>query len=71
LALMASCGAAASETLLIGDSPIDIEAGRRAGVFTVAVGHGFCGHDELRTAGPDALVADFAALLELATRSGW
>lgn len=59
------------ETLLIGDSPIDIETGRRAGVLTVVVSHGFSEEAELRSARPDALVPDFHALLALARRQGW
>lgn len=71
LALMRRHGASPARTLLIGDSPIDIETGRRAGIFTVVVGHGFSDPEELRQAAPDALTADFGELLELARRAGW
>ncbi len=41
----------------VGDSPFDVEAGKAAGVFTVAVGWGGIHPDErLLHAGPDALV---------------
>jgi len=71
LALMRRHGAAPDSTLLIGDSPIDIETGRRARIFTVVVGHGFSDPEELRRAAPDALAADFGELLALARRAGW
>ncbi len=59
------------DTLLIGDSPIDIETGRNAGVFTVSVTHGFSDEDDIRRAAPDVIVRDFHELLALARRDGW
>ena len=47
-AVMETWGALPAETLFIGDSPIDIETGRNAGVLTVGVTHGFSDEDELR-----------------------
>lgn len=70
-ALMAQAGASAQDTLLIGDSPVDIETGRHAGVHTVGVAHGFAGLDELRAAAPGALVSDFEELLSLANAASW
>ena len=57
--------------LMIGDSPIDIETGRRAGITTAIVSHGFSDEAQLRAARPDALVRDFPSLLPLATQRGW
>jgi HAD superfamily hydrolase (TIGR01509 family) len=71
LALMAKAGARPADTLLIGDSPTDIETGRNSGVFTIAMSHGLFPESELRAAAPDALVEDFGHLLELARRHGW
>ncbi len=71
LALIAKAGVRPEDTLLIGDSPIDIETGRNAGVFTIAVSHEFSAELDLCAAAPDALVEDFAHLLELARRHGW
>lgn len=71
LSLIANAGVRLEDTLLIGDSPIDIETGRKAGVFTIAVSHGFSPESDLRAAAPDALAEDFAHFLELARRYGW
>lgn len=59
------------ETLLIGDSPIDIETGRQAGVWTVAVSQGFSDEATLREASPQAMVSDFPALLAMAKKINW
>lgn len=71
LAVLKKEGIGPAETLMVGDSPIDIETGRRAGVVTVAVAHGFAGREELESAAPDLLVEDFSQLLELARGRGW
>jgi phosphoglycolate phosphatase len=60
-----------SETLLVGDSPIDVETGRNAGVFTVALAHGFSDIDELSASCPDTIVGNFKELLALAQKQGW
>ena len=70
-ALMQRASAAPEETVVIGDSPVDVEAGRRAGVFTVGMRHGFADEDELAAASPGALVGSFPELLALAKRLGW
>lgn len=62
-ALMARTQASAQETLMVGDSPIDIETGQRAGVRTVGVAQGFVDRAELAAAKPDVLVSDFSELL--------
>lgn len=71
LALIAKAGVTPAETLLVGDSPLDIETGRNAGVVTIAVSQGMVPMAELRASGPDVLADDFVHLLELATRYGW
>ena len=70
-ALLEAYGAAPKEALMIGDSPIDVETGRRAGVLTAVVSHGFSDEADLRAARPDALVRDFPALLALAKQRAW
>ena len=60
-----------SETLLIGESPIDVDTGRSAGILTVCVTHGLAAEDELRAARPERLVNNFQELPVLATRSKW
>jgi phosphoglycolate phosphatase len=63
--------ATAEETLLIGDSPVDVDTGRRAGVPTVIVRHGFADPQALAAAEPEWLVDDLAAVLALAQERGW
>jgi phosphoglycolate phosphatase len=60
-----------TEALLVGDSPIDIEMGRNAGVLTVSITHGLADEDELASAAPDVMVRNFEELLELAKRQEW
>ncbi|MBI4598472.1 MAG: HAD-IA family hydrolase [Candidatus Omnitrophica bacterium] len=59
------------DAVFIGDSPIDVETGRRAGVLTAMVLHGFSDEAELREAAPDLLVKDFEELLAQAQRQRW
>ncbi len=70
-ALMQRVQATAEETLLIGDSPVDVDTGRRAGVPTVIVRHGFADPEALAAAGPEWLGDDLAAVLALAQERGW
>jgi len=53
--LMQESGAAPEETAIIGDSHTDIETGRNAGLWTVAVSYGFAPHT-LEAALPDVTV---------------
>ncbi len=62
---------AAAEVLWIGDSAIDIETGKSAGVETVIVRHGFASNHDLDKLGPDHLVDHFEALLKLAAEKKW
>ena len=71
LDLMRRAGAKPEETLVIGDSPIDVEMGLRAGASTAMVLHGLSDEPDLRAAGPEVLVADFAELLMLARQRKW
>ncbi|MFN3309177.1 MAG: HAD family hydrolase, partial [Anaerolineales bacterium] len=47
-----------SECLMVGDTTVDIQAGRNAGAQTVGVLSGFGGEKELRAAGADEVIAD-------------
>lgn len=69
--LMARQRLAAEEVLLVGDSLIDVETGRNAGVLTVALTHGFQDQEDLAAADPDLLVHNFEELLALARRQTW
>ncbi len=69
--LMKNRNTGPEETLFIGDSLIDIETGRNAGVETVVLTHGFGTLDELQSAAPAAIFPDFKELLEAAKKKGW
>ncbi len=57
--------------LLVGDSPIDIETARNAGIEAAVLSHGFADEDEIKSARPDYRAADFEGLLRLAKEKGW
>ena len=59
------------QALLVGDSPIDIQTGTRAGVATVVVAQGFSPREELVAAKPEEFVEDFPQLLKLARQRAW
>lgn len=61
---MDALGANPEETLMVGDSPVDMEAGRAAGVKTCAVRYGY-GADRIASDEADYWVSD---LRELVTR---
>ncbi|MBU9889530.1 MAG: HAD-IA family hydrolase [Candidatus Omnitrophica bacterium] len=69
--LMEETGATAEETLFIGDSLIDIDAARNAGVEVVTLSHGFTAEGVLREAGPDFVLRDFQELGQLVREKGW
>jgi phosphoglycolate phosphatase len=51
-----------SESVVIGDTPLDVAAGRAAGARVVAVASGPFGEPELRSAGADEVLADLTDL---------
>ncbi len=57
-----------SRSYLVGDMTTDIEAGKRAGCFTVLVRTGFGGSDGRSDAEPDAVCEDLPAACELILR---
>jgi pyrophosphatase PpaX len=60
--------APAAGSLYVGDSPVDIEAGRAAGMATAAVAWGVFGRDPLLAAGPDFWLGKPRELLALCLR---
>lgn len=46
------------DAVLVGDTPLDVAAARAVGARVVAVASGHSSEDELRAAGPDALLSD-------------
>jgi len=63
LAALAALGASPAECLFVGDSPADMEAGRRAGVRTCAVRYGYGRAEDLAKWAPDYWVSDLRELL--------
>ena len=59
---MAEVGAAAADTLMIGDSSFDMEMARAARVGAIGVSWGFQPVSRLREAGADLIVDSYAAL---------
>jgi phosphoglycolate phosphatase-like HAD superfamily hydrolase len=57
------CKAIPSETVMVGDSAVDIQAGKAAGVITCGIRGGFRPEAELEAAGCDHIIRN---LLELA-----
>jgi phosphoglycolate phosphatase len=62
LASMRALDACPEECLLVGDSPPDMEAGRRAGVKVCAVLYGYGNEAELRGWQPDYIISDIREL---------
>lgn len=69
--MMEKTGVGPDETLLVGDSVIDVHTGRNAGVLTVILTQGFEDPEELLSAHPDVMVPDFETFLTIATQRGW
>ncbi len=64
LKAMDYCKALPSETAMVGDSAVDILAGKAAGVTTCGVRGGFRPQGELETAGCDLIITDLIELAE-------
>ncbi len=64
-ALVRKVGVAPDRTLMVGDKPADVLAGRQAGVFTAAVTYGYGDPPSLRDAAPDFLLEKFSQLPEI------
>ena len=65
LKTMRELGLGPEETLVVGDMPVDILMGSRAGARTCGVTFGNSNRKELLAAGADYVIDDFAKLLEL------
>jgi len=63
LSALERCQASPRETVMVGDSPTDIHAGKAAGVLTCGLSCGFRGREELEAAGCDVIIDHFARLL--------
>jgi len=70
-AVLSACdlvGAAQADTVLIGDTTLDVATAKNAGVFAIGVTWGGGSMSALQQAGASALVARFADLLPLIRR---
>jgi len=63
LEIVRSAGVGFDETVLIGDSAIDIKTGRNAKIKTIAVTYGFSNIDEIKHSAPDFVLNDLAELI--------
>ena len=63
LAAINALGARPDECLLVGDSPADMEAGRRAGMKICAVSYGYGATADLEKWQPDHWISDLRQLL--------
>jgi phosphoglycolate phosphatase len=61
--VMKRFGVSRENTVIIGDSSFDIEAGRKAGILTIAVTYGYRDRDILKDA--DYMIDSFGELLNL------
>jgi phosphoglycolate phosphatase len=59
------------EVVMVGDSVIDIETCRNAGVEAAIVTHGFESRDTLQSHAPGVLADSFDELLAIAKQKGW
>jgi phosphoglycolate phosphatase len=64
LEAMSRCQVSPAETVMVGDAPTDILAGKAAGVPTCGVLGGFRSRDDLEAAGADIILERFADLLQ-------
>ncbi len=62
-------GVERGEVIFVGDSPVDIIAGRAAGVRTVAVLTGLCPRARLEAEKPDAIIVDISYLPDYLAKS--
>ena len=58
-------GFSAGEALVVGDMPVDILMGRRAGVLTCGVSYGNSSREALLEAGADYIIDDFPSLIDI------
>ena len=65
LHIMEALGFGPDESVIVGDSPVDVEAGKGAGISTIGAAYGFRGVDELEEAGADIKIDSFARLVDI------
>jgi len=58
-------GISPSESICVGDAPVDVIAGKKAGTITIAVLSGAGSHEALSRENPDAIIQSVANLFEI------
>ncbi|MFQ5441933.1 MAG: HAD family hydrolase [Thermodesulfobacteriota bacterium] len=61
--VMEETGFCAAETIFVGDSPVDSETGKNAGVFTIGVSYGFRDVKELLSSNFNLIIDKFSELM--------
>jgi phosphoglycolate phosphatase len=67
LAALRKMGVSPREAIMIGDSPVDVEAARAAGMRVGLVSHGFVPREEMSASNPDWLVDSLDEFIEILT----
>ena len=62
LEAMDRCGANPGESVMVGDSPVDVQAGKAAGAMTCGIAATRVGREKLSAAGCDLLISDMREL---------
>jgi len=65
---IASFGVTRERSVIVGDSPVDCEAGKRAGIATIGVEYGFRSRKELEEAGCDVIIKEITELKKILTK---
>ena len=65
LALIKEVAGEPARTLMVGDKPGDIQAGKAAGTLTLGVTYGYGEPAAITAAGPDFRIASFPAIQEI------
>ncbi len=63
--IMEALGVEPEHSVIVGDSPVDVEAGKGAGISTIGAAYGFRGVDELKESGADIIIESFAMLIDI------
>ena len=63
--VISTLGVTKGKTVFVGDSKVDGETGKRAGIFTIGVEYGFRGRKELEEAGFDVIISEFPELTRI------
>jgi HAD superfamily hydrolase (TIGR01509 family) len=69
LAALAALRCAPAHTMMVGDTPADVLAGKAAGTLTCAVTYGFGGRQALLACAPDYVIDTFGDLLRIVRAS--